>query len=48
MRASTVGASAHATEAVVNRAEPIRNTRLCPSRSASFPAGTRSAANVIV
>ena len=48
IRTSTVGASAHATEAVVNRAEPVRNTRLWPSRSASFPAGTRSAAKVIV
>jgi hypothetical protein len=43
-----LGATAHRTEATVNRAEPARKARLCPIRSASLPTGTSNAANTIV
>ena len=45
---STVGATAQASEASVNSVVPSRNIFLCPTRSAILPAGTSSAANVIV
>ena len=40
--------AAQASEATVNRAEPSRNIRLWPTRSASLPAGTSRAAKAIV
>ena len=45
---SGVGARAQASDATVKTVEPSRNRRLWPSRSPSFPAGTRSEAKVIV
>jgi hypothetical protein len=38
------GASAQSTLVATKPATPIRNSRLAPTRSASPPAGTRSAA----
>ena len=45
---ATVGAAAQATEPSVNTTAPIRNSRLWPMRSATFPAGMSSAATAIV
>src|SRR5689334_18576354 len=45
---SAVGATPHAIDAAVKAVEPTRNTRRWPTRSATFPAGMRSAANTIV
>ena len=44
----TAGARPHAIDATVKVAEPTRKARWCPPRSATFPAGTRSAANAMV
>ena len=45
---SAEGAAAQAADATVNRTIPSRKIRLWPTRSASLPAGTSSAAKVMV
>ncbi len=48
IKVSAVGATPHAIEAAVKAADPARNTRRCPTRSASLPAGMSNAAKTMV
>jgi len=45
---STFGARPQPIDAKMKVVEPTRKARRCPRRSASFPAGTSSAAKMIV